>query len=141
MKLGDFNKAQGPWREGSFVYFVQAGDGGPIKIGTSKRPNARLASLRTSHAAELRVLAIVPGTARFEAWIHRLFASDRQRGEWFAPSERLCIFIAGLLMQQGRDLVLRARAVRRDVEEQAWFDEIVRQVDAEMDAQGEEGEQ
>lgn len=68
-----------------FVYFVQAGVGGPIKIGISTNVRARMVKMQTDAAAPLRLLAIVPGDQQQEARYHRLVSSHKQSGEWFAP--------------------------------------------------------
>lgn len=66
---------------GTFVYFVQAGDGGPIKIGMTHEPVKRLASLQTSNHEELRILRVCPCDHSAEAALHARFAEDRIRGE------------------------------------------------------------
>lgn len=82
----------------SWVYFVQAKTGGPVKIGRSAAPRARVASLQTANAAELCILATMPGGAAVERTLHTSFAADRVRpgGEWFRPSPALVAFIREL---------------------------------------------
>jgi|GEM_PF-5585144 len=79
-----------------FVYFLQAGETGPIKIGTSQNPRKRIASLRTATAEELRVLKIVKGSKTLETTLHDRFTSIRKRGEWFLPTQELLDFITSL---------------------------------------------
>lgn len=67
------------------VYFIRAGDEGPIKIGIARDPAARLATLQTGHHETLVIVAIAAGGAAQEASYHALFSAHRVRGEWFAP--------------------------------------------------------
>lgn len=69
-----------------WVYFIQAGDSGPIKIGSSNSPTTRLSELQIGSALDLRLLRQLPGTADDERALHARFAAHRIRGEWFEPS-------------------------------------------------------
>lgn len=75
------------WRdhlaEPSFVYFVQAGDHGPVKIGKAKDPEKRIATLQTGSHVELKLRDVVPGDSTVETMMHHRFAAARIRGEWF----------------------------------------------------------
>jgi hypothetical protein len=68
------------------VYFIQAVNGGPIKIGTAIDPKKRLASLQLSCPFRLKILATRPGGERLERSLHRRFAAYRLHGEWFEPN-------------------------------------------------------
>lgn len=74
-------------KAGSVVYFIQSGEDGPIKIGTSSNFSSRLASLRTSQPHEIAVLAVVSGGRSLERSYHKKFADMRVVGEWFDPQE------------------------------------------------------
>lgn len=78
------------------IYFARAGDDGPIKIGKSKNPIGRLAGLRTASAASVQLMAVMAGDEDEEEHIHKRFAADRLRGEWFRPSVELLSFISEL---------------------------------------------
>lgn len=79
------------------VYFVQAGEGGPIKIGwTGGSPSARMAALQTGNPHRLRLLTSIEGTAADEAALHARFADSRLEGEWFAPSADLRAYLLRL---------------------------------------------
>ncbi len=83
--------------QAGYVYFVQRGDGGSIKIGfTSSWQGGRIPALETASDVPLRVLAFVPGGRPLERDLHREFAADRLRREWFRPTERLLARIAAL---------------------------------------------
>jgi hypothetical protein len=87
----------GPGSRGPWVYFIQAGEGGPIKIGfTALNPRQRLSTLQIGNAESLNLLGAAAGTYQDEQQIHEQFAAARIRGEWFAPTDALRGFIMGL---------------------------------------------
>jgi hypothetical protein len=71
----------------SRIYFIQAGESGPIKIGVSLQVDKRLEGLRTSSPVCLRLLATKPGEQVDEWLLHKKLASHRLHGEWFDPHE------------------------------------------------------
>lgn len=79
-----------PWheREGR-VYFVEAGTGGPVKIGWSQHLDQRKAGLQTANANKLAVIGTVPGTMKTESELHAQFAHLRMEGEWFQNSPEI----------------------------------------------------
>lgn len=77
-------------QEKVLTYFAQQGEDGPIKIGKSKDPHARLAALQVGAPYPLRVLLIVEEP---EHKLHRRFKADRLQGEWFRPSSDLLRYI------------------------------------------------
>jgi len=79
-----------------FVYFIQSGSDGAIKIGFSSKVDIRLGSLQKANAETLRLLATIPGTMADEARLHQRFAAHRIRGEWFRPAEELLLAIKEL---------------------------------------------
>lgn len=90
----------------SWVYFVQAGEGGPVKIGVTGGELAhRIAQLQTGSAAAILVLAAhaVPSADVYihEREIHEVFARFRLRGEWFSPEPELIKFVE-MLREFGR---------------------------------------
>lgn len=66
------------------IYFIQAGAGGPVKIGVAIDVSSRLRELQVANAAELQVLRVLDGGLTGEQWLHREFSDQRIRGEWFA---------------------------------------------------------
>jgi hypothetical protein len=84
----------------SWVYFIQAGDDGPIKIGvTSGSPVDRMRRLQTGSSTRFRLLCTIRGDRTVERRLHQLFAQARIRGdgEWFHPISDLKMFIGGVL--------------------------------------------
>lgn len=70
---------------GQYVYAIQAGENGPIKIGITTWPADRILTLQQGNAEELRGIAAWPSLPVEEKDIHREFAYARIRGEWFHP--------------------------------------------------------
>lgn len=77
----------------TFVYFIQQGTSGPIKIGHSNDPAVRMAALQTAHSERLRLLFFESGGRQEEAATHERFASCRIGGEWFEPTHELLTYI------------------------------------------------
>jgi hypothetical protein len=65
------------------VYFIRAGEEGPVKIGTAENVNARLHALQNAHYAELTVIRLLEGDHHLELQIHERFKARRIRREWF----------------------------------------------------------
>lgn len=70
----------------SVVYFVQAVDGGPIKIGFSVDVDFRVGQLQTGSPVELRLIGCVQGDRELERSLHVELAEHHIRGEWFRPT-------------------------------------------------------
>lgn len=68
-----------------WVYFIQVGVDGPVKIGLSRNVKGRMRSLQTAHPQRLTLLGAVDGDAELEAALHAKLAAHRLSGEWFAP--------------------------------------------------------
>lgn len=80
-----------------WIYFLQSGDPGPIKIGyTSRNVFARLDVLQVGNPEPLKLLRSVPGTQDDEQQLHRRFSGLLVRGEWFRPEPELLAFIDGI---------------------------------------------
>lgn len=73
------------------VYFIQARNDGPVKIGfTSAHPMHKLATLQSYNHDELSVIGFIEGaTYADETALHHRFAAERIRGEWFEPSAEI----------------------------------------------------
>lgn len=88
----------GFWRDTlpnpSFVYFIQHGDGGPVKIGRSREPDKRIGDLQTGNPRELHLRHVIPGDIRVEKELHRRFWPARIRREWFGGPEYLAMIVA-----------------------------------------------
>lgn len=68
------------------VYFAQAGEGHPIKIGSAKNVSRRIAALNTASPRRLKLICAIHGDASKERALHAELAAFRMDGEWFLPS-------------------------------------------------------
>lgn len=74
-----------------YVYFIQCGDGGPIKIGYSKYESAenRLTTAQVYNPFLLKLLCVMPGGRRKEVELHQQFSKFQILGEWFSSNKEL----------------------------------------------------
>jgi len=61
------------------VYFIQAGDAGPIKIGHTNDVRKRLSMIQTSAPDHLRLLAVMDGGEAEERALHRELTDSIRR--------------------------------------------------------------
>lgn len=71
-----------------YVYFIQEGERGPVKIGRAKDLLKRIETLQIGNSRELKLIAKLPCQSERQAHemeqrIHRRLARFRVRGEWF----------------------------------------------------------
>lgn len=72
------------------IYFIQAGDDGPIKIGYAARSvERRIAVLQAGNHRTLHIRRVVEGNRLTETWLHRHFAAHRIDREWFRPCDTM----------------------------------------------------
>ena len=104
------------------VYFIQAGDRGPVKVGfTGGNPYARMAALQTGHHTRLRLITVVPGGPELEDDLHGYLRSAglHIRGEWFRDGGALRNAIRGEVLSEF-DLIDRDLIYAHD--EEPWPD-------------------
>jgi hypothetical protein len=77
------------------IYFVQAGNSGPIKIGKIRYMDMahRLKSLQTGNHQKLHIRLLITDGSYKEVELHQKFARFHIRGEWFEASEDILEFI------------------------------------------------
>ena len=83
--------------QSGYIYCVQMGDSGPVKIGyasTVSNVRRRLESLQSASVEPLQLRAVFRGSQPSETKIHRELSSDRLRGEWFQASPAVDAVIA-----------------------------------------------
>lgn len=85
------------------IYFVQAGKGGPIKIGYAKNVALRFGVLQSSNPEKLYLLGTRPGAASDEREMRKRLTRDLIRGEWFKPS-RAVLHVVAQAEPPGREL-------------------------------------
>lgn len=86
---------------GPVVYFLQAGDAGPVKIGTATGLAARVRGLQTAHFDELWIIGWEPGGRATERRYHERFVAHRMRREWFRPHESVLECASALAAKAG----------------------------------------
>jgi hypothetical protein len=74
------------------VYFIRAGENGPVKIGHGNVPEQRLDAMQTGNHEILRIIRLMPGSMRIEALVHARFAPLKIRGEWYQYSDEMLTF-------------------------------------------------
>lgn len=82
-----------PKERDGVVYFVQAGPGGPIKVGWTQDVDRRISELQTANAKKLVLLGTVSGTMETEASLHARFSHLRLEAEWFRDSAEIHTFL------------------------------------------------
>jgi len=88
----------------SYVYAIQVGRNGPIKIGTTKNsPESRMAALQTGHHEKLQLLGAVEGDQAIERGAHEALRAYRLHGEWFGPSDAVLAYVAALTRPNASD--------------------------------------
>ncbi len=73
-----------------FIYFLQEGSDGPIKVGKTDQPWRRFNALQTGNPREVHFLKLAhvgDGASTLERQIHAFLRRHRIRGEWFHPHE------------------------------------------------------
>jgi hypothetical protein len=73
------------------VYFVQAGEGGLVKIGVADDAMIRLRGLATMSPVPLRLIGLMVCRkgGELEGLMHFMFHGHRRHGEWFEPVDAL----------------------------------------------------
>lgn len=71
------------------IYFMQAGENGPIKIGDSEEIHFRLKTLQIGCPYKLKLLFVYNGRHFNEFELHDFFKHEHIRGEWFRPAKAI----------------------------------------------------
>ncbi|MGD9613766.1 MAG: GIY-YIG nuclease family protein [Alphaproteobacteria bacterium] len=79
------------------VYFIQAGEDGPIKIGFASDVRKRLRNLRTAAPIPLIPLGYIEGDKKTERRLHAQFQDLRRFGEWFTPAPALMAVVSSAI--------------------------------------------
>lgn len=74
------------------MYFIQRGSG-PIKIGYSMNPLARMDTLQTGSAERLQLLGVLPGGRAIEKSLQHAWQYVHQGGEWYGAHPMLLRYI------------------------------------------------
>jgi len=76
-----------------WVYFASNKEQTRVKVGFTKKVEARMSGLRTEVGHPVTLLACMPGTPATEAWIQKRFAGHLIEGEWFSLNDKIRQFI------------------------------------------------
>jgi hypothetical protein len=90
--------ADSPKGSDGYTYFIQVGDDGPIKIGQTSSPEARIRAIDAFNPSKLNVLLVIKCRGHERA-LHVRFAQHRLKGEWFAPAPEILAVIDELRSQ------------------------------------------
>ena len=77
-----------------YVYAIECE--GMVKIGFSVCPYHRFTTIQTFSPFQCRLVGVMAGDFRQEAALHRRFASQRVRGEWFTHDGDVAEFVAAM---------------------------------------------
>lgn len=80
-----------------YVYFVQAGEDGPVKVGISARPEERVSCITSNSPIPCRLIGYIEGSVFIEEYIKLHFMYARSHGEWFVQDEKITSEINGFL--------------------------------------------
>src|SRR5215475_7636930 len=86
------------------IYFIGS-EGGPVKIGYCKDHNGikiRMRGLQSASPQQLKILATIEGGLEKERELHKQFAAERLKGEWFKSDKKLLDYIGSLPLQMQR---------------------------------------
>jgi hypothetical protein len=82
------------------VYFIQADNGGPVKIGLAEDIESRIALFQAGCPFRLVCIGMIPdGSRSLEMSLHEQFATTRLHGEWFEDSPELQSYISANAQQ------------------------------------------
>lgn len=76
-----------------YVYFIQIGDSGDIKIGYTNNIKKRLKELQTGSPKKLKLLGYIDGGRTKEQELHSQFKQYRVNGEWFRLHQEIVDYI------------------------------------------------
>lgn len=71
------------------IYFIQASEFGPVKIGSTNKPLERFTTLQGVHYEKLFFRHLFEGGFAEEFAVHQLFDDYRFSGEWFLPIPKI----------------------------------------------------
>lgn len=117
-----------------YIYLIQLGEHGPVKIGYSSDPKKRLDALQIGAAEPVYLRALVAGAHHEEQALHRKYDEFRLRGEWFNPSDDMLDELMGMPQVDPKSVVPLRRPRKKPMEaaeaEAIWRDKSVPQVEA-----------
>jgi hypothetical protein len=80
------------------IYFIQAGDDGPIKIGYAANVDQSITKWQGGSPVPLRLLTTLDGSLGVEVYLQAKFLHLRQSRKWFKVSQEILDFIENPLL-------------------------------------------
>jgi len=107
------------------VYFVQAGESGPVKIGVTQNIEDRVVNLQTGNPEKINVMRALTLRSKEDAFnleskLHNKFKDVRLNGEWFKYSKYLDDFIKNISFKDGEPVFSEPY----DMTDYVWAGEI-----------------
>lgn len=76
-----------------YLYFIQAIDNGPIKIGISKDLEKKFLKIQKNSPIELKILHYATGNKFLKDYLLKKFKSYHSHNNWFLPNQEIIDFI------------------------------------------------
>jgi hypothetical protein len=125
------SRTDGPVEETRFgkVYVIQRGEHGPVKVGFSANPMARIAELQIALPEKLRLLTMVDGHLRTERRIHLVLSGlgIHLGGEWYAHDIRILKIVTDVTAEPNADVTPRNETSPSEAEAEAEADQKQKQ--------------
>lgn len=101
----------------SFVYFIQLGINGPIKIGYTENLVKRLTSIQSNTPfCKINVISSIAGNKEVEKYFHEKYKEYKLQGEWFVPSIKQNI-LNDISRKQGTKMIEKLSEKETNIEE------------------------
>ena len=78
-----------PQTKTQYLYLMQSGINGPVKVGVASDVEARRRQLQTGNPFHISIISTIPDAAQREFELHDLFGHFRLEGEWFEPIQEI----------------------------------------------------
>jgi len=120
------------WRRNNaatmFVYFIQEGEDGPIKIGEAVHPVKRVEQMQTGNPRHLRVTAVVLAGRSTEWQLHGYWRAKAWiRGEWFGKGHEDAIVAKAVQIADAQMQAFDARESLDDIRDKVFVRELFRE--------------
>ena len=104
------------------IYGILSSDNSRIKIGKAEKPEQRLRELQTGAPKPHKLIAVLPGSHKEEAALHREFRDLRHNGEWFDSKPQVLQYLIANSTTDFLDEPLRTLLETHPALRSLWFD-------------------
>jgi hypothetical protein len=119
-----------------YVYLIGPLDSAPIRIGVSGAPEERLRQFQPGHPEILHILVMFPSGEDDEQALHKIFAAERLRGEWFRRTPRVRKFIDMVACKVGPVTAMAACRPVKEKRQELKAQQRQRETEAHKQARG-----